>query len=247
MPRFRYFNLAGGFMIRMRYVVTLLSGALLVGCANNKPVLTGMTVADHGFVMDGDSKRVSQGDLHTTFVAWNADSNVAIFDAHGQGCFEAAAAIRSRNQETEVSATLTKLLGAGGQIEAINRVVENLQLLANKDAAATFLDISMANICLIAMNQTNNAVDGTAMKKADLIDLMKYAMDKAADIAIKAAEAPKPSPEIKPASGPADGVVTQPVGNQHTVRSGQSAPAAVAPAAASAVKPAHADVGQKSS
>ncbi|KVS59297.1 hypothetical protein WK39_16195 [Burkholderia cepacia] len=67
--------------------------------------------------------------------------------------------------------------------------MENVKLLSDKDNAVTFLDTALSNICIIAMNQLNHKVDGTVLKREDLIELIKYSIDNAVKLGTKQAQA----------------------------------------------------------
>lgn len=174
--------------------------ATLGACASNKPQMAGMYVSDKGLVPDG-TKVEEVKDLRTTFVAWNADANVAMFDAHGQGCFQPAIAMKGKSIENDFQATLTKLLGDGSGISDKTKLAETIQLLSNKDVSVTFLDTALAGICLIAMNQTNNYVKESALKKADLADVIKHAINVASSIALAQAEVQKAMYQAKTVEG----------------------------------------------
>ncbi|NTX47185.1 hypothetical protein HT749_27690 [Burkholderia cepacia] len=174
----------------MNRTAIAISGVVLAltACTSDRPLVSGLMVTDRGFVTtDGGGK--DTGDRNTTIVAWNANNNVALFDGRGQGCFEAAAAFKSQDRETGLSATLPKLLGESGDVNAVNRVLENVKLLSDKDNAVTFLDTALSNICIIAMNQLNHKVDGTVLKREDLIELIKYSIDNAVKLGTKQAQA----------------------------------------------------------
>lgn len=179
----------------MRTCVALITLSLLAGCGTDRPQISGLMVADHGFV-SSEGTGPERGDRNTTIVGWNANNNVALFDGHGQGCFEAAAAFKTQDRETALSAALPKLLGAGGDINAVNRVLESVKLLSDKDNAVTFLDTALSNICILAMNQTNHKVQGAVLTRQDLVDLIKYSIDAASKIESKHVEAQVASHDI---------------------------------------------------
>lgn len=174
--------------MKLATYATLGMALALSACTSDRPRVTGLMVTDRGFVST-DRGGSDTGDRNTTIVAWNANNNVALFDGHGQGCFEAAAAFKSQDRETGLSASLPKLLGPEGDINAVNRVLENVKLLSDKDNAVTFLDTALSNICIIAMNQLNHKVPGTVLLREDLISLIKYSIDSAVKLGSKQAEA----------------------------------------------------------
>ncbi|MHA6844168.1 hypothetical protein ACQUJZ_24940, partial [Ralstonia pseudosolanacearum] len=92
-------------------------------------------------------------------------------------------------------------LGDGSGISDKTKLAETIQLLSNKDVSVTFLDTALAGICLIAMNQTNNYVKESALKKADLADVIKHAINVASSIALAQAEVQKAMYQAKTVEG----------------------------------------------
>lgn len=116
-------------------------------------------------------------------VSWNPVNTAALVDNHGQACVQAAAAVRNTSLEGGVKVSITDK----ADVQGVNRVIDSATILSAKDAAASFLDVALFGICVIALNQTNNVVAASAFNKEDLKDMINEAVKQAADLGAKIA------------------------------------------------------------
>lgn len=90
-------------------------------------------------------------------------------------CVMSAAAIKERNSEGGLNLTVNAPTGeTGGTVGAVSRELQKVTILASTSEAATFLDVAMFGICMVAMNGDLNE---------QTKELFKHSITEAASIA----------------------------------------------------------------